>query len=78
MLDSFLPQMRGLIAGGADVMLIETQQDLLAIKCAITAANVAMDELGRRVPIMVQASFDHDERPADADRVGSVGAGRGD
>ena len=56
--DSFLPQMRGLIAGGADVLLIETQQDLLAIKCAITAANAAMDQLGWRVPIMVQASFD--------------------
>jgi 5-methyltetrahydrofolate--homocysteine methyltransferase len=58
--DSFLPQMRGLISGGADVLLIETQQDLLAIKCAINAANIAMKDLGRRVPIMVQASFDQD------------------
>ncbi|HEX3357423.1 MAG TPA: methionine synthase [Tepidisphaeraceae bacterium] len=58
--DSFLPQFRGLISGGADVLLIETQQDMLAIKCAIDAANTAMHELGRRVPIMVQASFDQD------------------
>ncbi|HUB25275.1 MAG TPA: methionine synthase [Tepidisphaeraceae bacterium] len=56
--ESFTPQMRGLIAGGVDVILIETQQDLLAIKCAINAANRAMRELGRRVPLMVQASFD--------------------
>jgi 5-methyltetrahydrofolate--homocysteine methyltransferase len=56
--ESFTPQMRGLIAGGADVILIETQQDLLAIKCAISAANRAMAELNRRVPIIVQASFD--------------------
>ncbi|MDB5354581.1 MAG: metH [Phycisphaerales bacterium] len=56
--ESFTPQMRGLIIGGADVLLIETQQDLLAVKCAIAAANRAMKELGRRVPIMVQASFD--------------------
>ena len=56
--ESFTPQMRGLISGGADVILIETQQDLLAIKCAIAAANRAMTELGRRVPLMVQASFD--------------------
>jgi 5-methyltetrahydrofolate--homocysteine methyltransferase len=55
---SFLPQMRGLISGGADALLIETQQDMLAIKCAIAAANVAMKDLGRRIPIMVQASFD--------------------
>jgi 5-methyltetrahydrofolate--homocysteine methyltransferase len=57
---SFLPQMRGLISGGADVILIETQQDLLAIKCAISAANQAMKALNRRVPLMVQASFDQD------------------
>src|SRR5690348_11228751 len=56
--ESFTPQMRGLISGGADVILIETQQDLLAIKCAINAANRAMTELGRRVPLMVQGSFD--------------------
>jgi 5-methyltetrahydrofolate--homocysteine methyltransferase len=58
--ESFVPQMRGLISGGADVILIETQQDLLAIKCAISAANQAMKELGRRVPLMVQASLDTD------------------
>src|SRR4051812_11181854 len=58
LVDSFLAQMRGLLAGGADVILIETQQDLLASKCAIAAANQAMREAGRRVPLMVQASFD--------------------
>ena len=58
--ESFTPQMRGLIGGGVDVILIETQQDLLAIKCALAAANRAMKELGRRVPLMVQASFDTD------------------
>src|SRR3984957_7565072 len=56
--ESFTPQMRGLISGGVDAILIETQQDILAIKCAINAANRAMKELDRRVPIMVQGSFD--------------------
>src|SRR3954447_22728873 len=42
MLDSYAEQMRGLLAGGVDVLLLETQQDLLAIKCAIAAANLAM------------------------------------
>ncbi|CAN5372703.1 methionine synthase [soil metagenome] len=60
MLDSYAEQMRGLVAGGVDVILIETQQDILAVKCAIAACNVAFKELGRRVPIMVQASFDQD------------------
>jgi 5-methyltetrahydrofolate--homocysteine methyltransferase len=56
--DSYFEQFRGLLAGGSDVLLIETQQDLLAIKCAISAANRAMKEMNRRVPIMVQASMD--------------------
>jgi 5-methyltetrahydrofolate--homocysteine methyltransferase len=55
---SFFEQMLGLLQGGADVLLIETQQDLLAIKCAIAAANRAFADVGRRVPIMVQASMD--------------------
>jgi 5-methyltetrahydrofolate--homocysteine methyltransferase len=55
---SFFEQMQGLLEGGADVLLIETQQDLLAIKCAISAANRAFRQVGRRVPIMVQASMD--------------------
>ena len=75
---AYAEQVRGLIAGGADVLLIETQQDLLVIKCAIAAANRAMAKRGRRIPIMVQASFDTERRAADADRVGSVGACRGD
>ncbi len=58
MQDSYAEQVRGLLAGGADVLLIETQQDLLAIKVAIAAANIAFAEAGRRLPIMVQASFD--------------------
>ncbi len=58
LLASFTPQMRGLITGGSDAILIETQQDVLAIKCAITAANIAMKQLGKKVPLIVQASFD--------------------
>ena len=56
--DSYAEQVRGLMAGGVDVLLIETQQDLLCIKCIIAAANTVFAEAGRRVPIMVQASFD--------------------
>ncbi|HEX8525080.1 MAG TPA: methionine synthase, partial [Tepidisphaeraceae bacterium] len=58
--DSYREQVRGLLAGGADVLLIETQQDMLVIKCILAAANEAMREAGRRLPIVVQASFDTD------------------
>lgn len=56
--DSYHEQARGLIAGGVDVFLIETQQDLLVIKCAINAVTRAMNEAGVKLPIMVQASMD--------------------
>jgi 5-methyltetrahydrofolate--homocysteine methyltransferase len=58
MLDSYGEQVRGLMAGGVDLLLIETQQDLLCIKCIIAAANLVFKETRRRLPIMVQASFD--------------------
>jgi len=56
--DSYFEQFRGLLDGGADVLLIETQQDMLVIKCALAAANRAMKQIGKRLPDLVQASFD--------------------
>jgi 5-methyltetrahydrofolate--homocysteine methyltransferase len=58
--DSYHEQVRGLLAGGVDVLLIETQQDMLCVKNIIVAARRAFKEAGRRVPIMVQMSFDQD------------------
>jgi 5-methyltetrahydrofolate--homocysteine methyltransferase len=58
MLDSYAEQMRGLIAGGADVLLIETQQDMLVIKCTLAAIRQVFKETGKKLPVMVQASFD--------------------
>ena len=58
MLDSYAEQVRGLMAGGVDAILIETQQDLLCVKCIINAANLVFAEVGRCLPMIVQASFD--------------------
>lgn len=59
MLESYAEQIRGLMDGrGSDVLLIETQQDLLAVKCCLAACEVVFKEFGRRLPIMVQASMD--------------------
>ena len=64
---SYYDNVLGLIDGGADVLLIETVQDLLQVKVAIAAINRAMDERGLkglqrdggdRLPIMVQLSMD--------------------
>ena len=57
---SYYEQIRGLIDGGSDVLLFETQQDLLIIKAALVAAERAMKDCGRELDIIVQASMDQD------------------
>ena len=55
---SYYDNVKGLIDGGADVLLTETAQDLLQIKIFLAAAERAFDDCGQRLPIMAQASFD--------------------
>lgn len=55
---SYLVQMQGLIAGGADALLIETAQDLGQIKVAVRAARQAMKLLKKAVPIWVQITIE--------------------
>ncbi len=58
MLESYRIGCRGLIRGGSDLILIETCQDLLQIKCAVLAARLAMQDLGREVPIQAQVTVE--------------------
>ncbi|MEI6987352.1 MAG: homocysteine S-methyltransferase family protein, partial [Rhodospirillaceae bacterium] len=55
---SFLVQARGLIAGGADAILVETCQDPLQIKAAVNAAKIACAETSRDTPIFVQITVE--------------------
>src|SRR5437762_2305505 len=48
----------GLLAGGVDVLLVETVYDLLQGKAAIVAARRAMAKAGREVPLMVQVTVE--------------------
>jgi 5-methyltetrahydrofolate--homocysteine methyltransferase len=52
--DGYRRQVRGLLDGGTDVLLIETSFDLLQIKAAVAAANDVFVERGERVPLIVQ------------------------
>jgi 5-methyltetrahydrofolate--homocysteine methyltransferase len=47
----------GLIAGGADIMLVETVFDTLNAKAAIYALEDAFDETGTRFPIMISGTI---------------------
>ncbi|MCO5297585.1 MAG: homocysteine S-methyltransferase family protein [Fimbriimonadaceae bacterium] len=48
----------GLLEGGADALMLETLQDLLMVKAGIVAAERAMAESGRRVPLFVQVTME--------------------
>ena len=56
--DVFREQGVGLIQGGADVLLIETSQDILEVKAAITGLQAAFEETGVWLPIQAQVTLD--------------------
>jgi 5-methyltetrahydrofolate--homocysteine methyltransferase len=61
MLESYAEQARGLIDGGADVLLTETSQDIQQVKCAINACLLALRERGKTtddVPIMCSVTIE--------------------
>ncbi|MFA9432289.1 homocysteine S-methyltransferase family protein [Egicoccus sp. AB-alg2] len=58
--DGYRRQVRGLLDGGCDVLLIETSFDLLQIKAAVAACNDVFVERGARVPLMVQFTVEKD------------------
>ncbi len=50
-------QARGLMDGGADVLLVETAFDTLNAKAALFAIDRCFEQLGRRVPVMVSMTI---------------------
>jgi 5-methyltetrahydrofolate--homocysteine methyltransferase len=55
---AFHDQAAGLVAGGADVLLVETMIDTRNIKAALVGIERLFDEVGYRVPVMVSASIE--------------------
>jgi 5-methyltetrahydrofolate--homocysteine methyltransferase len=56
--DQFQIEAAGLIDGGVDLLIIETQFDLLAVKAAINGARRAMRSSGRDVPLQTQVTIE--------------------
>jgi len=50
----FAEQVRGLVAGGVDLILVETMSDLAEVEAAVRAAQ----EVAPEVPVLVTLSFD--------------------
>ncbi|WP_432134556.1 MULTISPECIES: methionine synthase [unclassified Streptomyces] len=56
--DGFQQNAEGLLAGGADALIVETTQDLLQTKASILGARRAMDATGVDVPLLVSMAFE--------------------
>ena len=57
-LAGYLRQVRGLLAGGADALIVETVFDLLQCKAAMEACRQAMAAEGRTVPLIASVTIE--------------------
>jgi 5-methyltetrahydrofolate--homocysteine methyltransferase len=62
----------GLIDGGADLLIIETQFDLLALKAAVNGARAAMRHSGREVPLQTQVTIELTGRMLPGTEIGAA------
>src|SRR6187402_1899361 len=53
---AYVQQIRALIAGGSDVLLVETIFDSLNAKAALVAIEEVFEKEGKRLPIMISAA----------------------
>ncbi len=56
--DVFREQAIGLIQGGVDLVMIETSQDILEVKAAVTGIRQAFAETGIYLPLQAQVTLD--------------------
>ncbi|GFH37032.1 methionine synthase [Streptomyces pacificus] len=56
--DAYQQNAEGMIAGGADALLVETTQDLLQTKAAVLGARRAMDAVGAELPLICSVTVE--------------------
>src|SRR4051812_36472091 len=57
LVEVFTEQATGLVQGGADLIIIETAQDILEVKAAVFGAREAFRQTGRTLPIQCSVSL---------------------
>ncbi|MGA9998406.1 MAG: methionine synthase, partial [Pyrinomonadaceae bacterium] len=55
---AYAEQVRGLVDGGVDMLQVETCQDLLQTKAALSAIYEYFEEIKRRVPVIAQVTIE--------------------
>jgi 5-methyltetrahydrofolate--homocysteine methyltransferase len=58
LVEDYYQQAKGLLEGGVDLLLVETAQDILEVKAALSGFERAFADLGRRVPVQAQVTLD--------------------
>ncbi len=56
-MEAYYDQVRGLVDGGADMLVVETIFDTLNAKACIFAIEKLFDERGRRIPVMISGTI---------------------
>ncbi len=70
--DYFEVEASGLIDGGVDLIVIETQFDLLALRAAVNGARRAMRSSGREVPLQTQVTIELTGRMLPGTEIGAA------
>ena len=70
--DQVAEQARGLLRGGVDLLLLETQFDLLGIKAGMNGCRDAMADVGREVPIQTQVTIELTGRMLPGTEIGAA------
>ncbi len=68
----FHEQAQGLVEGGADLLLVETSQDILEVKAAVVGINRYFADAGVRIPLQVQVTLDVSGRMLFGTEIGSA------
>ncbi|HET9529530.1 MAG TPA: methionine synthase [Blastocatellia bacterium] len=58
LIEAFHDQAAGLVAGGADILILETQQDTRNVKAGLLGIWRLFDEIGYKVPVMVSGTIE--------------------
>ncbi len=70
--DQYAEQAMGLLEGGVDLFIVETQFDLLGLKAAMNGCRIAMKESGRDVPLQVQVTIELTGRMLPGTEIGAA------
>ncbi|MBM7604119.1 5-methyltetrahydrofolate--homocysteine methyltransferase [Metabacillus crassostreae] len=58
LIDNYEEQARGLIIGGADLLLLETSQDMLNVKAGFLGIKKAFETTGKELPLMISGTIE--------------------